>query len=326
MASTMDLSSHLQLLKAQPLWLLLLSFFGLFYILKLSFSFIHWFYLIFLRPAKNLRRYGSWAIVTGCTEGIGKSFAFQLARKGLNLVLVARNPDKLAAVSNEILAKYRKVQIKTVIIDFSGDLDDGIKRLLKTIDGLDVGILVNNAGISYPYAKYFHEVDEELVKSLIKVNVEALTRVTHALLPGMLEKKRGAIVNIGSGAATVLPSEPLYAVYAGTKAYIDEFSKSLHVEYKNKGIDVQCQLPLYVATRMSSIKRASFFAPSSDSYARASVAWIGLGSSCTPYWPHSVQWCFVAMLPESVVNKWRLGFCLNIRKRGLLKESNKKAL
>lgn len=77
---------------------------------------------------------------------------------------------------------------------------------------------------------------------------------------------------------------------------------------------------------MASIKRASFFAPSSDTYARASVAWIGLGSSCTPYWPHSVQWCFVAMLPESVVNKWRLGFCLNIRKRGLLKESNKKAL
>ncbi|XP_039126170.1 LOW QUALITY PROTEIN: very-long-chain 3-oxoacyl-CoA reductase 1-like [Dioscorea cayenensis subsp. rotundata] len=322
----MDLSSHLQLLKAQPLWLLLLSLLGLFYILKLSFSFILWFYLIFLRPAKNLRRYGSWAIVTGCTEGIGKSFSFQLARKGLNLVLVARNPDKLAAVSNEILAKYRKVQIKTMIIDFSGDLDDGIKRLLKTIDGLDVGILVNNAGISYPYAKYFHEVDEELVKSLIKVNVEAVTRVTHALLPGMLEKKCGAIVNIGSGAATVLPSEPLYAVYAGTKAYIDEFSKSLHVEYKNKGIDVQCQLPLYVATRMASIKRASFFAPSSDTYARSSVAWIGLGSSCTPYWPHSVQWCFVAMLPESVVNKWRLGFCLNIRKRGLLKESNKKAL
>ncbi|KAJ0977326.1 hypothetical protein J5N97_012800 [Dioscorea zingiberensis] len=326
MACSMDLGSHLELLRAQPVWLQLLSSFGLLCILKLSISFILWFYAIFLSPAKNLKRYGSWAIVTGCTEGIGRGFAFQLARKGLNLVLVARNPDKLAAVSDEILAKYGKVQIKTVIIDFSGDLDEGIKRLQKGIDGLDVGILVNNAGISYPYAKYLHEVDEELVKNLIKVNVEAVTRVTKAVLPGMLERKRGAIVNIGSGSATVLPSEPLYSVYAATKAYIDQFSTCLHVEYKNKGIDVQCQLPLYVATRMSSIKRATFFVPSSDTYARASLAWIGHGPRCTPYWPHSIQWCLLAMLPETPVNWWRLRFCLNVRKRGLLKDSKKKAL
>ena len=87
-----------------------------------------------------------------------------------------------------------------------------------SIRGLHVGVLVNNAGLSYPYACYFHEVDEELMRSLIRVNVEGVTRVTHAVLPGMVERKRGAIVNIGSGAVSIVPSDLLYSVYAATKA------------------------------------------------------------------------------------------------------------
>nr|GFD24948.1 very-long-chain 3-oxoacyl-CoA reductase 1-like [Tanacetum cinerariifolium] len=100
--------------------------------------------------------------------------------------------------------------------------------------------------VSYPYARFFHEVDDELLNSLIKVNVEGTTRVTQAVLPGMLQRKRGAIVNIGSGAAIVIPSDPLYAVYAATKAYVDQFSRCLYVEYKNSGIDVQCQVNLFL--------------------------------------------------------------------------------
>ncbi|KAG8089000.1 hypothetical protein GUJ93_ZPchr0011g28855 [Zizania palustris] len=82
--------------------------------------------------------------------------------------------------------------------------------------------------MSYPYARYFHEVDEELMCNLIRLNVEALTRVTHAVLPGMVKCKRGAIVNIG----------------LCSPSYVDQFSRCLAVEYKNKGIDVQCQMYL----------------------------------------------------------------------------------
>ena len=84
--------------------------------------------------------------------------------------------------------------------------------------GLDVGVLVNNVGASYPYARYFHEVDEALAQRLIRLNVEAVTRVTQAVLPGMVERGRGAIVNMGSGASAILPCDPLYTVYAATKA------------------------------------------------------------------------------------------------------------
>ncbi|KAI9125614.1 hypothetical protein K1719_003032 [Acacia pycnantha] len=278
-------------LKTQPLWFGVLFVLGLFTLLKFFLAFLRWVYVNFLRAPKNLKKYGSWAVITGPTDGIGKGYAFQLARVGLNLVLVGRNSDKLKDVSDSILAKYGKSQIKTVVVDFAGDVS---------------------------------EVDEELLKNLIKVNVEGTTKVTHIVLPGMLQRKKGAIVNIGSGAAIVIPSDPLYAVYAATKAYIDQFSRCLYVEYKKSGIDVQCQVPLYVATKMASIKRSSFLVPSTDGYARAGMRWIGYEPQCTPYWPHSILWALAHSLPESLVDAWRLWFCLGIRKRGQLKDTRKK--
>ncbi|XP_054806499.1 very-long-chain 3-oxoacyl-CoA reductase 1-like [Prosopis cineraria] len=310
-------------LKTQPLWFGVLFVLGLLTFLKVFLAFLRWVYVIFLRPPKNLKKYGSWALVTGPTDGIGKGYAFQLARAGLNLVLVGRNPDKLKDVSDSILAKYGKTQIKTVVVDFAGDLSEGMLKIREAIEGLDVGVLINNVGVSYPYARYFHEVDEELLKNLIKVNVEGTTKVTHTVLPGMLQRKKGAIVNIGSGAAIVIPSDPLYAVYAATKAYIDQFSRCLYVEYKNSGIDVQCQVPLYVATKMASIKRSSFFVPSTDGYAKAGMRWIGYEPRCTPYWPHSILWALAHGLPESLVDSWRLWFCIRIRDRGQKKDSRK---
>lgn len=310
-------------MKSQPLWLLLLVSFGFLKLVKSLFSLLNWAYVNFLRPAKNLKEYGSWALVTGSTDGIGKAFAFQLARKGLNLVLVGRNPAKLMDVSDSIEAKYEQTRIKIAVVDFSGDLDKGVERIKEEIEGLEVGILINNVGLSYPYARYFDEVDEKLLSDLIKVNVEGTSKVTHAVLPGMLKRKRGAIVNIGSGAATVIPSDPLYAVYAAAKAYIDQLSRCLYVEYKKRGIDVQCQVPLYVATKMASIKRSSFFVPSTDEYAQAALRWIGYEPRCIPYWPHTLLWALANSFPEWVVDAWRLKFCLGIRNRGHLKDSRK---
>ncbi|VVA94392.1 unnamed protein product [Arabis nemorensis] len=210
----MELCTHF---KSQPVWLLVLFALGFISIFKCILSLLKSFYIYFLRPSKNLRRYGSWAIVTGPTDGIGKALAFQLAKKGLNLVLVARNAHKLKDVSASIRSKYSNIQIKTVVMDFSGDIDEGVKRIKETVEGSEVGILINNAGMSYPYPKYFHEVDEELINNLIKINVEGITKVTQAVLHNMLQRKRGAIINIGSGGAALIPSYPFYTVYAGAK-------------------------------------------------------------------------------------------------------------
>lgn len=319
--------AHLDFIQAQPWWILFPALIGLFSFLKFSLLLLRWIYVSFLRPGKPLRRrYGQWAVVTGCTDGIGKAFSLQLARRhGMNLVLVGRNQDKLSQIAEEIKGKSPRVETQTVVIDFAGDLVEGVNRLEKAIRGLDVGLLINSAGISYPYARYFHEVDDELLKNLIKINVEGVTRVTHAVLPGMVERKRGAIVNIGSGAATVIPTDPLYTVYAATKAYIDQFSRCLNVEYKSKGIDVQCQVPLYVATKMASVRRSSFLIPSPETYASAGLRHIGYEATCTPYWVHSAIWCIASIIPDSAIDWWRIGFNLNIRKRGQAKDARKKA-
>ncbi|KAI3892561.1 hypothetical protein MKX03_021202 [Papaver bracteatum] len=300
-------------LKTQPIWILLLSFLGLLFLLKHTASVLRWLFITFLRPAKNLKKYGSWALITGPTDGIGKSFAFELARKGLNLILVGRNINKLQNVSRDIQSKYPDIQIKIVVVDFSSrDLMVGIRKIKEAIGGLDVGVLINNVGITYPNAEFFHRVDEEIWMNLVRVNIEATTRVTMAVLPGMLKRKKGAIVNIGSGAAIVVPSHPLFAIYAASKAYVDQWSRSIHVEYKDQGIDVQCQVPLYVATKMvsevASIEKFSLFVPSPDAYVRSAVRRIGHGDPrCTPYWSHSIQWCIMYyFIPDFLINAWRL--------------------
>ena len=184
------------------------------------FHFLKWVWAMFFRPPKQLKDYGSWVIITGSTDGIGKAMAFELASEGLNLLLVGRNPLKLEATSKEIRDKHGgHVEVKCVVIDFEKDnVVEITKRVEEAIDGLDVGILVNSAGLAYPYARFFHEVDSELMNAIIKVNVEGTTWITKVVLPSMIKKKKGAIINIGSGSTVVLPSYPLFTLYAATKA------------------------------------------------------------------------------------------------------------
>lgn len=206
---------------SQPPWILVLSSVGLFSLLKLFISLLRWVFITFLRTPKNLKDcYGSWALITGSTDGIGKAFAFELAQKGLNLILVGRNLQKLKQVSVDILSLYPNTHIKIFVLDFNGDGRAGIQEMVEVIEGLrlDVGVLVNNVGVTYRAARFFHEVEEEVWMNVVRVNIEATSLVTRAVLPGMLRRKRGAIVNIGSGAAIVVPSHPLFAVYAATKA------------------------------------------------------------------------------------------------------------
>lgn len=301
-----------------------LAVIGSFVVFRFALTFLTSLWIVLLRPSKSFRRYGSWAVVTGSTDGIGKSFATQLAKKKLNLVLVSRTEEKLKSVASELESKY-KIQTKILAVDFtSSQLEADLLPLAKLAKELDIGILINNAGFAYPHAKFFHEVDSELITNLIRVNVEALTRVTRILIPGMVERKKGAIVNIGSGAATVLPSDPLYSVYAATKAYVDQFSRSLYVEYKDRGIDVQCQAPLYVATKLAKIRHASFTCPSADVYAKYGLNFIGYEPRCTPYWVHAVMWWLVAAVPPHLMDKIRFGQTLGLRKRALAKEARKK--
>ncbi|KAK4780764.1 hypothetical protein SAY87_016870 [Trapa incisa] len=301
-------------------WIPLISALGFLLLLRHLICLTRWVSTAFLRPPKDLlSRYGSWAIVTGCTDGIGRAFAFKLAQRGLNLILVSRSRDKLEQLSEELLATNERLRVRILPLDFDGDISDGVREIGEMAKDLDVGVLINNVGVICPNARFFHEVEEELWRSLVRINIEGMVRVTRAVLPAMLWRGRGAVVNMGSGGAIVLPSIPLSAMYASTKAFVDQFSRSLHVEYKHHGIDVQCQVPLYIATKMASmvikINKPTLFVPSAEDYAEAAIRQIGYEARRMPYWSHSVQWFLARLAPESLLDFWSLKRALKRRAR-----------
>ncbi|TVU25630.1 hypothetical protein EJB05_28133 [Eragrostis curvula] len=233
-----------------PPWFAALVVLGAWVALTSAATFLAWLRRAFLRPGRDDdlgRRYGGWAVVTGPTDGIGRAVALELARSGLSLVLVGRNPDKLARVKKEALAAAPpSCEVRTVVFDLAAgdprEMARGVARVAAAVEGLDVGVLVNNAGATYPCAAYFHELPAPAWEAVVRVNVEAATRMARAVVPAMAARRRGAVVNVGSGCSVVVPAFPLYAVYAASKAYVDQFSRSLSVEYKQYGVDIQCQV------------------------------------------------------------------------------------
>ena len=273
-----------------------------------------------LRPAKRLSRYGEWAVVTGATDGIGRAMAEELARSGMRLVLLSRTQEKLEKLAEELPTESR-----CVAVDFASANENDWDRVAKAIEDVEVGVLINNVGMSYPHAMYLNEVSVELETALLRVNVVSCLRMCRIVIPGMLKRRRGAIVNIGSAAGTVLPSDPLYSIYAGSKSFVDGFSRSLHTELKPFGIDVQLQAPLYVATKMAKIRRPSTTVPSPDQYARAAVREIGYEPRTTPFFVHKLMWWFITLLPEFVVDSVRRDMCVSIRKRAIAKKHRQEA-
>jgi len=257
-------------------------------------------YRHFLRPAKNLQKYGSWAVVTGATDGIGLGLAKEIAKRKLNVFLIARDSQKLKNVSKELEEKYQ-VSTQFLDIDFSNFDQNKQERVKQAVNGLDVGILINNVGASYPFPNYFNEIDNDLVESLINLNIESTVRMTRIFLPLMANRRKGAIVNMSS-ASSIFPA-PLLTHYSATKAFVDYFSMGLHYEYKNRGVDIQVQNPLYVTSKLSKIRRASLTTPDPTTFAKAAIKQIGYEPQISPYWVHALMLWVGSWLPRRVVAK-----------------------
>jgi 17beta-estradiol 17-dehydrogenase / very-long-chain 3-oxoacyl-CoA reductase len=125
--------------------------------------------------------------------------AFEFAKQGMNVMLISRSREKLDEVAAEMKAKYPKIDVRVLVVDFSSF--DAVTRVKvdAELKNLDIGVLVNNVGISYPFTMFFHELSDENVEQLLTLNVNSTTWMSRIVLPGMLARKRGAIVNMGSG-------------------------------------------------------------------------------------------------------------------------------
>lgn len=275
---------------------------------------------VFLRPGKNLKKLGKYAVITGATDGIGKAFALGLAKKGLSLVLISRTEQKLQQVKAEIDSKgYENVDVKIVVCDYSNFDDKAQLKVKNDIKDLDVGVLINNVGVSYRYPQYYDEITDAEAQQLVEMNVNSTTYMTRIVLPGMIQNKRGAIVNLSSGSA--MYTLPLLAGYSASKSYIEKFSRALNAEYSNKGVTCQCQIPFYVATKLAKMRK-SFMVPTPEQYVKLSMNWIGHSEAvASPYWPHALQGWILASLPDAVVTKIIMNMHLSTRKRGMKKDA-----
>lgn len=277
--------------------------------------------MTFLRPGKNLKKLGKWAVVTGATDGIGKAYALALVQKGMNVVLISRNEIKLKQTREEILSRSYddSVEVKWIVCDYS-KFDTAAKEAVKKqLEPLEIGLLVNNVGISYRYPLFFHELSDEEVATLLMMNVESTLWMTRMVLPGMLSRKKGAIVNISSGSA--LYTLPLLAEYSGAKSFIEKFSRAINAEYRGKGITCQCQVPFYVATKLAKMRK-SMTVPTPAEYVNMAIKWIGYPDALVqPFWMHALQGWIMHQVPDFIIAKGIMSMHIAIRSKGIKKDA-----
>eukprot|EP01061_Rhynchopus_euleeides_P006068 TRINITY_DN15152_c1_g2_i1.p1 TRINITY_DN15152_c1_g2~~TRINITY_DN15152_c1_g2_i1.p1 ORF type:complete len:310 (+),score=128.58 TRINITY_DN15152_c1_g2_i1:61-990(+) len=290
-------------------------------IARVAFDVASGFYARFVRPEKDMKKYGSWALVTGATDGIGKAYAFALAKRGLNVVIISRTESKLQDMKKELEEKYPSCQVMYVAADMGRITDEVKQRIEKVVNGIDLGVLINNVGVSYPYPQYYHELTDEQAQSLVDLNVTATNVMTRIALPKMLSNKRGAVVNISSFAGQLC--NPLLAGYNGAKSGITCMTESLAAEYASKGIHFQAQTPLFVATKLAK-QRKSFTVPEPAEYVAAAMKAIGYETVTSPFWLHAAISYVVCSLPTVIANQQIMGMHLGLRKRGQAKDAAKR--
>jgi short-subunit dehydrogenase len=182
------------------------------------------------------------ALVTGASAGIGAIYADRLAKRGYDLILVARDKTRLAVLAQRLRSSTgRSVEMVTADLNNKADLAR-VEAILRA--NASITLLVNNAGAGATAPLL--NADVEKMDDIIRLNVGALTRLTYATAPGLVARGGGTIINISSIVA--ISPEALNGVYGGTKAFVLAFSLSLHHELAGKGVRVQAVLPGATAT------------------------------------------------------------------------------
>lgn len=190
------------------------------------------------------------ALITGASSGIGAIYADRLAKEGFNLILVARNGERLRTMANRLTTSSKR-SVEVIAADLTNASD--LARIEDTLKkDSSITLLLNNAG--FGSAAPLLQSDVNKMEGMIDLNVTALTRLTYAAVPGFVARGKGTIINISSIVA--IAPEMLNGVYGASKAYVMAFTRSLQHELADKGIRVQAVLPGATATEFWNIAGA----------------------------------------------------------------------
>ena len=191
------------------------------------------------------------ALITGASSGIGREFARQLANRARTIVLVARRSERLANLRDELLNRNPNLEVHLCVADLADKAR--IELLIDSLarDKIDVDLLINNAGLGDSGA--FATSDPIRNDQMALVNIVALTSLTRRLLPQMIAKRRGGVLNVSSSAGFLpIPGD---AVYAATKAYVTSFSEAIRAELRGKGVSVCAVCPGPVHTEFQQVAK-----------------------------------------------------------------------
>nr|XP_046178341.1 hydroxysteroid (20-beta) dehydrogenase 2 isoform X3 [Oncorhynchus gorbuscha] len=214
----------------------------------------------------DLKAYGQWAVVTGATAGIGKAYANELARRGLDIVLVSRSKEKLHIVAKEIESQHGR-QTQIIQTDFT-EGHDIYPAIAEALRDLDIGILVNNVGMNYS-DKLVHFLDipnpEQRITQVINCNILSVTQMTRLVLPRMVSRGNGLIINMSSEAGA--QPQPMLSLYSATK----------------------CVAPFMVSTNMTHNLPPNLLLKSASAFAREALNTVGHSSYTSGCVSHALQ-------------------------------------
>lgn len=253
------------------------------------------------------------AVITGASAGLGAAFSRQLAARGYDLILVARRPDKLTSLAGE-LKKNHHVEIEILPADLASNAGiQKVERRIRALKRLD--LLVNNAG--YGMAGEFSGQSIEKNLDMLQVHCAAPMRLAHAALPGMIEHKIGALINVSSISAFT----PMVGnvQYSATKSYLVTFSKALQLENRRHGIKIQALCPGFFHSEFHDVMRANksaipgWFFMQADDVARRSLA--ALRRKGVVYVPGFLYRAAIFMVSLPGLGDWLLGIVARLAGR-----------
>jgi short-subunit dehydrogenase len=231
------------------------------------------------------------ALVTGASSGIGRSFAEQLAAAGYDLVAVARRADRLEELARA-LQEAHGAEVEVLAADL--ERDDGVRSVAKRVEaGSAIDLLVNNAG--YAARARVADLEMDALTAMLRVNVIALSHLSHSALRRMVAESCGSIINVASG--TVFTQLPGNAGYGSSKNYVMAFTRHMQAEAAGSGVRVQLLIPGVVATDFHQLAGNDLanFPPervmSADDLVRASLKALASGENvCIPSLPEIADW------------------------------------